>query len=143
MREFFLYFARRPHKFSNGPSLTAAHDGLLVFIKTDVTIGTYSSGFGIFKQNRENPGEIGMVGQSELVIEIQMDKKHTLPFSCLMFKFSFICNYYNIYVNILRLKFERTKLAFLKMKHSFIFVCSVPFAITETEIETRGVFRSN
>ena len=77
MREFFLYFARRPHKFSNGPSLTGAHDGLLVFIKTDVTIGTYSWGFGIFKQNRENPGEIGMVGQSELVIEIQMDKNHT------------------------------------------------------------------
>ena len=46
--------------------------------------------------------------------------KVTLPFSCLMFKFSFICNYYNIYV-ILRLKFERTKLAFLKTKHSFIF----------------------
>ena len=38
--------------------------------------------------------------------------KVMLPFSCLMFKFSFICNYYNLYVN-LRLKIERTKLAFL------------------------------
>ena len=37
--------------------------------------------------------------------------KVMLPFSCLMFKFSFICNYYNLYVN-LRLKIERTKLAF-------------------------------
>ena len=33
--------------------------------------------FWIFKQNRENPDEIGMVGQSELVTEIQMDKNHT------------------------------------------------------------------
>ena len=48
-----------------------------VFIKTDVKIGSfpipiaYWSGFGIFKQNRENPNEIRMVGKSELVIEIQ------------------------------------------------------------------------
>ena len=54
-----------------------------VFIKTDVKIGSlpipiaYWSGFGIFKQNRENPDEIGMVGQSDLVNEIQMDKNHT------------------------------------------------------------------
>ena len=39
-------------------------------IKTDVKIGifpiliTYWSGFGIFKQNRENPNEIRIVGQS-------------------------------------------------------------------------------
>ena len=34
------------------------------------------SGFGIVKQNRENPDEIGMVGHSELVKEIQTDKNH-------------------------------------------------------------------
>ena len=40
-------------------------------IRTDVKIGifpipiTYWSGFRIFKQNRGNPDEIGMVGQSE------------------------------------------------------------------------------
>ena len=40
------------------------------YIKTDVKIGifpiliAYWSGFGIFKQNRENPNEIRIVGQS-------------------------------------------------------------------------------
>ena len=54
-----------------------------MFINTDVKIGifpipiAYWSGFGIFKQNRENPDEIGMVGHAELVIEIQTDKNHT------------------------------------------------------------------
>ena len=68
-----------------------------VFINTDVKIGIFLI---------------------SILIEIETDKNHTsevkvmLPFSCLMFKFSFICNYYNLYVN-LRLKMERTKLAFL------------------------------
>ena len=41
-------------------------------INTDVKIGIFFipiacwSGFGIFKQIRENPDEIGMVGQSEM-----------------------------------------------------------------------------
>ena len=42
-------------------------------IKTDVKIGIfpitiaqYWSGFGIFKQNRKNPDEIRMIGQSEI-----------------------------------------------------------------------------
>ena len=68
--------------------------------------------------------------------------KVALPFSCLMFKFSFTCNCYNLYV-ILRLKFERTKLAFFKISTPLSFASSVPFTITETEIETRDVFRSN
>ena len=94
-----------------------------VFIKTDVKIGffpipiAYWSGFGIFEQNRENPGEIGMVGHPELLIEIQMAKNHTQGegyTSVFLFNVQvfFICNYYSLYV-ILRLKFERIKLAFL------------------------------
>ena len=53
---------------------------------------TYWSGFGIFKQNRKNPDEIGMFGRSELVIEIQMDKNHTRGeghASVFLFKFKF------------------------------------------------------
>ena len=45
----------------------------LFFLQADVKIGTfpfptaYRSGFGIFKQNVDNPDEIGMVGQSVFV----------------------------------------------------------------------------
>ena len=42
-----------------------------LFLQADVEIGTFPiptscrSGFGIFKQNRDNPDEIGMVAQSD------------------------------------------------------------------------------
>ena len=57
-----------------------------------------------------------MVGHSELLIEIQMDKtarelKVTLPFSCLMFKFSFICNYYNLYVTEFEVEIRKNKIS--------------------------------
>ena len=58
-----------------------------------------------------------MVGHPELLIEIQMAKNHTRGegyTSVFLFNVQvfFICNYYSLYV-ILRLKFERIKLAFL------------------------------
>ena len=61
--------------------------------------------------------------------------KVPLQFSCSMIKFSFICDYYNLYV-ILQPKFDRTKLALLWNKHSLSIVSSVSFTISETEIET-------
>ena len=77
MLDFVSYFRWYIYVFRVSVSFRSS----CVFIKTDVTIGifpiAYWSGFGIFKQNRENPDEIGIVGQSELVIEIQMDKNHT------------------------------------------------------------------
>ena len=50
------------------------HKNSLESIKTDVKIGifpipiAYWSGFGMFKQNRENPDEIGMIGQSAIYL---------------------------------------------------------------------------
>ena len=61
--------------------------------------------------------------------------KVPLQFSCSMIKFSFVCDYYNLYVT-LEPKFDRKKLALLWNEHSLSIVSSVSFTISETEIET-------
>ena len=87
-----------------------------------------------------------MVGQSELVIEIQMDKNHTRGegyASVFLFNVQVFVHLPLLqYICYFGLKFERTKNK-NKISTPLSFVSSVPFAITETEIETRGVFRSN
>ena len=55
--------------------------------RTDVKIGifpvpiAYWSGFGIFKQNRKNPDEIGMVGQSGSSLN-KMPYRNNVLISC-------------------------------------------------------------